>query len=114
MLVIRYTRDDLRQYCPVTGEPLLDEEGAPNALSVCGSWMDEIMDEPMIASPELQAAWDSFVEAQEEANDGDVDGEAFFETFERAGWVVFQLTNTESDVPSRGWVVVDLEVEVTE
>lgn len=111
MQIIRYTRDDLEQYCPVTGRPLLDA-GEPHAPSVRGVWVDELMEEPTIVSPELQAAWDAFVAAAEDSEDGDVDGEQFLEEFVRDGWVVFELTNTESDVPSRGWVVVDLEMEI--
>jgi hypothetical protein len=42
-----------------------------------------------------------------------VDGERFLEEFLRDGWVVFELTNSESDVPIWEWVVVDLEMERT-
>lgn len=115
MQIIRYTRNDLRAFCPVTGQPLLNEL-SPAAPTVRGSWVDEMMDEPEIVDPELQEAWTAFVaacEAAEEAGEA-IELETFFEQYEHPGWVVFELTNTESDVPSRGWVVVDMEMEMEE
>lgn len=112
MQIIRYSRSDLRACCPVTGLPLLDGL-SPAAPTVRGAWVEEVMDEPEIVHDELRAAWTAFLDACEEAEaDGeDVELATFFEQYEYPGWVVFELTNTESDTPSRGWVVVDMEME---
>lgn len=115
MQIVRYTRDDLRAFCPVTGEPLLDGS-SPAAPTVRGFWIDEMMDEPTIVDAELHAAWTAFIstaQAAEEVGE-ESEREAFFEQYEHPGWVVFELTNTESDVPTRGWVVVDMEMRMEE
>lgn len=87
------------------------ERGVPASPTVRGVWFDEIIDEPDIVDRELRQAWGAFV--------ADLDAEAdertaFFERFERKGWVVFEVANTESDVPGVAWVVVDVEAEVNE
>lgn len=115
MQIIRYTRNDLRAFCPVTGLPLLNGL-SPAAPTVRGSWVDEAMDEPEIVDATLKAAWLDFLDTVKQAEEEgeDIELESFFERFDHPGWVVFELTNTESDTPSRGWVVVDLEMVVEE
>ena len=64
MQIIRYTRNDLRAFCPVTGLPLLDGL-SPAAPTVRGSWVDEAMDEPEIVDATLEAAWLNFLDTVE-------------------------------------------------
>lgn len=85
------------------------ERGVPAAPTVRGVWFDEIIDEPDIADRELRHDWDAFVAGLDAEGD---ESTAFFEKFERQGWVVFEVANTESDVPSVVRVVVDVEAEV--
>lgn len=87
------------------------DRGVPSAPTVRGVWFDEIIDEPDIVDRELQDAWDAFVAGTDPE---DEERTAFFERFDRQGWVVFEVANTESDVPSTAWVVVDVEAEVDE
>lgn len=98
-------------FCPVTGEPML-VNGSPSAATVRGVWFDEAMDAPEIVDAELQQAWDEFVETVEAEERDDDEPDAFFLQLRRAGWVTFEVTNTESDTPGRMWVVVDIEAEL--
>lgn len=109
MQIIHYTRSDLRQYCPTTGQALLDGLD-PSAPTVRGVWFEEVVDEPCIPDAELQSAWDKYVADREEAGEEFLDADEFLGKFEHKGWVVFALTNDESDIEACGWVVVDLEM----
>ena len=70
MRIIRCTRDDLKQFRPVTGEPLLDA-GKPCAPSVRGVRVDKVMKAPASRSPELLAASDALIGA---VVDAELDG----------------------------------------
>lgn len=113
MQVIAYERNDRDFFCPVTGQPVYNEEGEPVAPTFRAFWHAEVMDEPIIRDPDLQKAWDAYL-AKVQAEDDLIDMQEFFGSMERKGWVAFEITTSGfacGPVWETVWTVLDLEWE---
>lgn len=120
MQIITLELENLNLYSPSTGEVLCHEDSGTNeeARSLMGYWTRELMDEPFIKNPELQQAWDAYMEesdARLEAGDEfpgpDVD--EFLEACEQPSWIAFRIETwgLPGDI---AWFVVDMEANSKE
>lgn len=93
MLIVQFERGNSELFCPVSGEPMLDQNQEPCAASLRGCWFELTLDEPIGLCEELQEPWQAHL-----ASYGTTEGEApivsFLEALNRPDWVAFQITMT--------------------
>ena len=115
MQIITLETENLNLYSPSTGEVLCHEETGYNeeAQSLMGYWVQEIMDEPFIKNPDLQQAWDAYMEesdARLEADDEypgpDVD--EFLAQYDYPTWIAFRI-ETWGMIGDVAWFVVEMD-----
>ena len=97
-------------FCPVTGKAVYAEEGGIQAETFRGGWHQEVLSEPLNLAPELQSAWDAYVN-QVDADEADLDVAAFLEGVEQPGWVAFEIVSSGmacGPVWETTWTVLDL------
>ena len=118
MQIVRYERWDRRLFCPVTGQPVFNEVMEPAVPTFRGLWIAEVIDEPTIAMPELQAAWTAYVAGVEASEEDEwLDADAFLGGFESDTLVAFCVTSCGiacGPVSETIWVVLDLGLEIEE
>ena len=116
MQIITLELENLNLYSPSTGEVLCHEETGYNeeAQSLMGYWVQEVMDDPFIKNPDLQQAWDRYMEqsdARLEADDEypgpDVD--EFLEQYDHPTWIAFRI-ETFGMIGDVAWFVVEMEI----
>jgi hypothetical protein len=115
MQIISIHSENLNLYSPSTGEVLCHEETGYNedAQSLLGYWVQEVLYEPFIKNPDLQKAWDAYMEesdARMEADDEypgpDVD--EFLARYNHPSWLVFRI-ETAGMIGDIAWFVIDME-----
>jgi hypothetical protein len=121
MQIIHYDRWDHRMFCPVTGQPVFDENMEPAVPTFRAFWVAEVMEEPTIASPELAEAWATYVarvDASQETDEEEwLDADQFLESVESTDLVAFRLTSHGiacGPISQTIWVVLDLGMEINE
>ncbi len=116
MQIISLELENLNLYSPSTGEVICHEDTGYNeeARSLMGYWIQEVMNEPFIKNPDLQQAWDEYLEAadalleeDDEAPDPDVD--EFLLQYESPTWIAFRIETF--GLPGEvAWFVVEMEI----
>jgi hypothetical protein len=114
--------DHYNFFCPVTGVQILGESHCDeSAPSLKAYWVDEVMDEPVIKDPGLEAAWAQLLEKFEEDEDGDFlmgdDLKKFLTNYVAPNWSVFEITTSGMScgpTSSTVWLVIDLNTELEE
>lgn len=103
-------------YCPATGECIL-MEGEPineDVQSLLGYWHSAFLDEPVILHPDLQFAWDSYLEKHEKDDEFDYGWESvedFLDNYLAPNYVVFCITTrgwANGPVADTVWLVIDM------
>ena len=91
MQIVQFERGNFDLFCPVSGQPMLDEDRQPCAASLRGCWSEWALDEPIGLCEELREPWQSHL-----ARYGTTEGEepivSFLEALDRPDWVAFQIT----------------------
>jgi hypothetical protein len=111
MQIIVYERGDHNFFCPVTAQPVYNDLGEPMAPSFRAFWIDQVPEEPLIHDPDLQAAWDAYRDQWSDTEEC-IQPEDFLRSYERKGWVVFQITTGGfacGPVWETVWTILDLE-----
>jgi hypothetical protein len=110
MQIVRFERDNFDLFCPVSGQPVLDQNREPSAASLRGCWFELALDEPIGLCEELQESWRAHLESC-----GPSAGESaivtFLESLERSDWVAFQITSYEEPLRQiwfSTWYLLDL------
>ena len=88
-----------RMYCPSTDEvifaPYYDEINE-SAQAFVAYWHGEVLDEPLITHPKLQAAWEATFQEWDEQEDPELDiwelVEKFLSEYENPDWIVYECT----------------------
>ena len=114
MQIIEYSRWDHRIFCPVTGKSVFNEGMEPDVPTFRALWVEEVIDEPTIASPELAEAWATYAAREDVVEDG-VDLRTFLSGIDQEGWVAFAFTSCGiacGPVSMTCWVVLDLQMEI--
>ena len=118
MQIVRYERWDRRFFCPVTGQPVFNDDGEVVAPTFRGLWIAEVIDEPTIAMPELEVAWSDYVARVDASDDEDgLDANAFLGSVESDSLVAFCVTSCGmacGPVSETMWVVLDVAMEIDE
>ncbi len=95
---------------------MLNEQLESAAPTFRGLWIAEVIDQPTIVLPELQAAWTAYVDRIEATDDDEMlDADDFLDGFESDTLVAFCLTSQSlacGPVAETIWVVLDLGVEI--
>lgn len=95
---------------------MLNERLESHVPTFRGLWIAEVIDEPTIVLPELQAAWTAYVARIEVSDDDEMlDANDFLVGFESDTLVAFCLTSHSmacGPVAETIWVVLDLGVEI--
>ena len=114
MQVIKYERWDENLFCPVTGTAVFNETGEPQAPTVRGVWVADVVDEPTSLHDDLQQTWERYVARPEVEEDG-IDMDTFLGSVQEEGWVAFRVTSNGfacGPVSQTIWVVLDLQLEL--
>jgi hypothetical protein len=121
MQIIHYDRWDHRMFCPVTGQPVFDENMEPAAPTFRALWIAEVMEAPTIALPELAEAWATYVARVDASQDTDdeewLDADEFLASVESTDLVAFRLTSHGiacGPISETIWAVLDLGMEIDE
>jgi len=110
MQLIKLEHGHWNFFCPVTGKAVYAEEGGIEAETFRGGWHKEVPSEPLNLAPELQEAWDAYIN-QVDTEEVDLDVAAFLEGVEQPGWVAFEITTCGmacGPVWETTWTVLDL------
>ena len=110
MQIIQLELDHDNFFCPVNGQRITGSQSYEASPAQLGMWVDLVIDEPEINSPELEAKWQHYVEQLAE-DDFTVMAE-FFEAIDLPNHVCFEITTSGmacGPVSSTAWFVIDMD-----
>jgi hypothetical protein len=97
-------------FCPATGQRITGPQSYEASPAQVGMWIGEIITEPEIASPELDAQWTRYEEQL--SDDGGVDIENFLRSLNMPNHVCFEITTSGmacGPVSSSVWYVINMD-----
>ena len=110
MVIIQLDLSHDHFFCPVTGQRITGPQTYEASPAQAGMWIGEIIDDPEITSPELEAKWKHY-EAHVSEEDG-IEIEAFLESVELPNHVCFEITTSGiacGPCSSTVWYVIDMD-----
>ena len=108
---VKLCLDHLNFYCPVTGEPICNEEEGLmlESPALKGYWVNLTPDDPYYVSLQLTERWKDYLSSVHE--DDFPDAAEFLAVIDEPNWVTFECeyAGVSGDT---GWIVIDMNYDV--